>query len=157
MAYQKLQVSRALRVFPSDNADIPFPSATAAGTSTTVVANELQDSSATFVTRNVSVGDVVYNTTTSTAATVTRVIDNTRIILNANIFTVIGNSYIIYAQNQVSNGCVLYIGTGGNLRVLTEAGDDVTFVNVLGGTTLPVQLIRVLSTGTTASNIVAMW
>ena len=52
---------------------------------------------------------------------------------------------------------VLYIGTGGNLRVLTASGDDVTFNNVLGGTFLPVQVIRVFSTGTTAGNIVALW
>lgn len=53
--------------------------------------------------------------------------------------------------------CVLYIGTGGNLRVMTAGGDDVVFSNVLGGTTLPVQVIRVYATNTTASNIVAMW
>jgi hypothetical protein len=53
--------------------------------------------------------------------------------------------------------CTLYIGTGGNLRVLTEGNDDVIFVNVLGGTTLPVNIVRVFTTGTTASNIVALW
>lgn len=53
--------------------------------------------------------------------------------------------------------CVLYIGTGGNLRVMTEGGDDVVFTNVLGGTTLPVNVVRVYATNTTASNIVAMW
>jgi hypothetical protein len=53
--------------------------------------------------------------------------------------------------------CTLYIGTGGNLRVLTEGGDDITFVNVLGGTTLPVNVVRVFATSTTASNIVALW
>jgi hypothetical protein len=53
--------------------------------------------------------------------------------------------------------CTLYIGTGGNLRVLTEGNDDITFVNVLGGTTMPVNVVRVFTTGTTASNIVALW
>lgn len=53
--------------------------------------------------------------------------------------------------------CVLYIGTGGNLRVMTEGGDDVVFTNVLGGTTLPVNVVRVYATNTTATNIVAMW
>jgi hypothetical protein len=53
--------------------------------------------------------------------------------------------------------CTLYIGTGGNLRVLTEGGDDITFVNVLGGTTLPVNVVRVFATSTTASNIIALW
>jgi hypothetical protein len=53
--------------------------------------------------------------------------------------------------------CVLYIGTGGNIRLLTDGEDDVTFFNVLGGTFLPVQVKRVFVTGTTASNIVALW
>jgi hypothetical protein len=53
--------------------------------------------------------------------------------------------------------CTLYIGTGGNLRVLTEGGDDVIFYNVLGGTTLPVNVVRVFATSTTASSILALW
>jgi hypothetical protein len=52
---------------------------------------------------------------------------------------------------------VLYIGTGGNLRVLTATGDDVTFANVLGGTFLPVQVVRVFATGTSATDILALW
>lgn len=157
MAYQKLQVSRALPVINSDNANIPFPGVVETGTNSTIVANALQDLSGTFVTSNVQVGDVVYNTTTNTAATVTRVLDDTRLFLNASIFLATGNSYIIYSQNAENEGCVLYIGTGGNLRVLTHAGDDVTFVNILGGTFLPVQVMKVFSTLTTASDIVALW
>lgn len=56
-----------------------------------------------------------------------------------------------------NNGCVLYVGGDGNLRVTTIGGDTVTFVGVLAGTFLPVQVLRVLSTGTTATNIVALW
>jgi len=52
---------------------------------------------------------------------------------------------------------VLYIGTSGNLRVLTASGNDVTFVGIIGGTFLPVQVIRVFATDTTAANIVALW
>ncbi len=60
----------------------------------------------------------------------------------------------------VNNGCVLYVGTagtGGVLRVLTVGGDDVTFYNVANGTFIPVQVLRVFSTDTTASNILALW
>mgnify|MGYP000367202920 CR=1 FL=1 len=53
--------------------------------------------------------------------------------------------------------CVLFIGGAGNLRVLTAGGDDVTFTGVLAGSFLPVQVTRVYSTGTTATNIVALW
>jgi len=157
MAYQKLQVSRALQVIKSDNANIPFPGVVETGTSTSVVANQLVDSAATFAALNVQVGDVVYNTTTSTAATVNRVVNDTTIVLNADIFLAAGNAYIIYSQNTKNEGCVLYIGTGGNLRVLTHGGDDVIFSNLLGGTFLPVQILKVFSTSTTAADIIALW
>lgn len=157
MAYQKLQVSRALQVIKSDDANIPFPNIVEEGTSTSVVANQLVDSAAAFVTLNVQVGDVVYNTTTSTAATVVRVLNNTTIVLSADIFLAAGNVYKVYSQNTKNEGCVLYIGTSGNIRVLTHGGDDVVFANVLGGTFLPVQIIKVFATNTTASNIIALW
>jgi hypothetical protein len=157
MAYQKLQVSRALQVIKSDNANIPFQGVVETGTSTSVVANQLVDSAATFAALNVKVGDVVYNTTTSTAATVNRVVNDTTIVLNADIFLAAGNSYIVYSQNTKNEGCVLYIGTGGNLRVLTHGGDDVVFTNVLGGTFLPVQILKVFSTSTAAADIIALW
>lgn len=54
-------------------------------------------------------------------------------------------------------GCILYIGGAGNLRVQTIGGDDVTFFAVPAGTTLQVKVIQVYSTSTTATNIVALW
>lgn len=56
-----------------------------------------------------------------------------------------------------NNGCVLFVGTAGNLRVQTIGGDDVTFNNINTGAFLPVQVVRVYATGTTASNIIALW
>lgn len=57
----------------------------------------------------------------------------------------------------VNDGCVLYVGIGGDLTVMTTGQDTVTFVNIQDGTFIPVQVLRVLSTGTTALNIVALW
>lgn len=54
-------------------------------------------------------------------------------------------------------GPVLYIGGSGNIRVLTEGGDDVIFYGVMAGTFLPVHVVRVFATSTTATNIVALW
>lgn len=59
--------------------------------------------------------------------------------------------------NGAVEGCVLYVGTGGILRVLTAGGDDITFQNVPNGTFIPVQVIRVFASTTTANNIVALW
>jgi len=56
-----------------------------------------------------------------------------------------------------NNGCVLYVGTGGILRVLTAGGDDITFQGVPNGTFIPVQVVRVFASTTTALNIVALW
>lgn len=53
--------------------------------------------------------------------------------------------------------CVLYSGFGGDIRVLTAGGDDVTFFTVPPGTVLPIQVIRVFSSGTSANGIVALW
>jgi hypothetical protein len=50
----------------------------------------------------------------------------------------------------------LYVGTGGALRVLTASGDDVTFSGVPNGFLLPLEVRRVYSTSTTASNVVAL-
>jgi hypothetical protein len=58
--------------------------------------------------------------------------------------------------NGAVEACVLYIGTGGILRVLTAGGDDITFQNVPVGF-FPVQVVRVFASTTTANNIVALW
>jgi hypothetical protein len=156
MAYQKLQTSTALNIVSTNNAEIPYPNIVETGTATSLVANQLVDSAATFVANNVQVGDVVYNTVSLQAATVVSVINQTTVLLNANIFTVLGEAYTIYVQNE-KNPSVLYIGTGGNLRVITAGGQDVTFNGILGGTFLPVQVLKVFQTGTTATNLIALW
>lgn len=53
--------------------------------------------------------------------------------------------------------CVIYTGTGGDIKVMTDGGDEVTFVSTNPGTFLPVQVNRVYATGTSASNILALW
>ena len=88
MAYQKLQVSRAAAVTPSDTADIP----------------------------SVSTQDGTGN-----------------------------------------NGCVLYVGGDGDIKVTTAGGDEVTFVGLSAGTFVPVQVLKVWATGTNATDIVALW
>jgi hypothetical protein len=88
MAYQKLQVSRAAAVTPSDTVDIP----------------------------SVSTQDGTGN-----------------------------------------NGCVLYVGVGGDVKVTTAGGDTVVFTGLLAGMFVPVQVLRVWATDTTATDIVALW
>lgn len=161
MPTQKLQPSRALQVIKSDNAGIPSVNLIDFGTNTSVTALRLVASAATFVTDNVQAGDIVYNITDGTAATVVSVVSQTQIILNADIFLATAKSFQIYQQSSQTGlgnqGCVLYIGTGGNLRVLTSGNDVITFNNVQDGMFFPINVIQVYATGTTALNIIALW
>lgn len=156
MAYQKLQTSTGLNIFPTNDANIPFPNVITSGIVDVITPFELEDTTANFTSEGIQVGDVVWNTDTNQAATVVQVLNATNILLNADIFTGI-ESYKIYVQNSKKEGCVLYIGTGGNLRVITASGQDVVFFNILGGSFLPVNVVKVLVTATGASDIVALW
>jgi hypothetical protein len=53
--------------------------------------------------------------------------------------------------------CILYSGTGGDIRVMTAGGDDVLFVGVPAGSFMPVQVIRVFATDTVPTDILACW
>jgi len=50
----------------------------------------------------------------------------------------------------------LFVGSTGNVKVMTKGGDIVTFTNVANSFILPVQVKMVYDTGTTASNMVIM-
>ena len=51
----------------------------------------------------------------------------------------------------------LFVGTGGNVKVDMAGTGTGTFNNVADGTFLPILVDRVYSTGTTASNIIALY
>lgn len=161
MSVFKSQFSRALAVIKSDSADVPFPATNASGTNTSVSVSSLIDSAATFETNNVKTGDIVYNTTDGNAATVLAVVSETALLLNDDIFAASGKNYTIYqASPQTSNGnpgCNLYIGGAGNVKVTTIGGDVITFTATPVGQVLPVQVIKVHSTGTSATLINALW
>jgi hypothetical protein len=60
-----------------------------------------------------------------------------------------------YEFNVVNRA--IWIGTGGNLAVVTYGGDDVTIPNVQDGSLLPLIVKTIKSTGTTAQNIQIWW
>ena len=161
MATQKLQASRALKVIPSDNAFIPSINLVHAGANTGVGTNLLISVAANFITDNVSAGDVVYNLTDSTAATVVSVQSQTSLTMNANIFAAAGKSFAIYQQSGASGlgnqGCVLYVGGAGIISCVTSGNDAIDFQAVPAGSFFPVNVIKVNSSVTTATNIIALW
>lgn len=161
MANVRIQPSRALTVIKSDNADIPYPAVARSGVTTAAGVNQLIDAGANFPALQIYPGNIVYNTTTGAAATITDVspATPTTLTLNANIF-IGGQNYIIYQSSPMAGGqntgCVLYVGTGGDVRVTTAGNDIVTFVGVQNGSFLPVQVVKVWNTGASA-NILALW
>lgn len=52
---------------------------------------------------------------------------------------------------------VIYVGGTGNVKVTTAQGDAVTFSGVPAGFVIPVQVIRVWSTGTSATSMLAIY
>lgn len=51
----------------------------------------------------------------------------------------------------------LYVGGSGDVRLVTEEGNTVTFQDIVAGSILPVKATKVFATGTTATNIVALF
>ncbi len=62
-------------------------------------------------------------------------------------------------DTDLAGGCRgLYVGTGGDLAlILAEDSAAVTFKNAISGTVLPLCVKRVKATGTTATDIVALY
>lgn len=161
MSVFKTTFSRALRAHPSDNADIAFPAKIAGGSNTTATAFKLINSAATYITKNLKTGDIVHNDTAGTAATIVSVDSETQLTLNADIFTSTSQTYVVYQaspQTGLGNtGCFLYVGGTGNVSVITIGGDQITFNGIPAGTTLPIQVLKLRATGTTATLVNALW
>jgi|TARA_R100000084_G_scaffold91962_1_gene45834 hypothetical protein len=157
MAYQKLQAGAALAVIKSDDVDIPNPaSLMVSSTTTSATASQLNDTNQNFNTLGVKPGDIIYDSSNTVASKVNFVVSDNE--LNVTPAIASGANYKLYAQSSLpSNGCVLYIGSGGDVSITTVSGDTVLFKGLVTGQFVPVQTIRVNSTGTAAADIVALW
>tara|TARA_R110000744_G_scaffold258732_3_gene374043 strand:+ start:1143 stop:1682 length:540 start_codon:yes stop_codon:yes gene_type:complete len=179
MAYPKITVNTGLsiEVIASDTLPIPYPGlSTISGTNGTTTANKLVDTNKTFITDGVSIGDIIYNTTDNTTATVSSVDSETVLSVSVNIMA-LGETYVVYlggpSQQQYpksAQGCLLYIGSSEasmdvaksfvDVKVKTTAGSIVTFSNFPVGEYLPVQVLQLFSTGTDSAainNSLAIW
>lgn len=169
MAYQKLQAGKAFEVNPSDNTNLPDPGLkgpTGSTTGTGGAGKQLIDSNRTgdsvsnfstlkFTLAGVQPGMVAINTSDGTQSEVVSVVNETTIELKEAIFASSPKNYAIYGSEQ--EGAVFYVGGTGNVKITTAAGDDVTLTSLPTGAFVPVQTIKIFSTGTTATNIVALW
>jgi len=159
MSYQKLNTSRAWKVVPSDNAPIPgFMLKDGTGSATSTGADGFADNTVDFNTAGVKVGMIVVNTANGASAIISGVQGDTILVrAGTNPIQAIGDTYAIYGGLEQNGGAVLYVGTTGNVRVMTAGGDDVVFVAVPAGQFIPVNVVQVFSTDTTASDILALW
>lgn len=182
MAYPKITVNTGLarEIIASDTIPIPVPDLPVlSGTTTAATANKLVDVGADF--SNVSVGDIIYNTTDNTSATVTAIDTSTILSVSADIFTS-PEDYEIFlggpngsSRINSAEGCLLYVGSSAvivqtaagtadpryvNIRVKTISGNSITFENFPVGNYLPIQIVQLYSTSTTAAarnTCVAIW
>jgi hypothetical protein len=136
----------------SDDINLPFKATVVngEGVATNLGAFSLKSGTGTFVTSQVLPGMIVWNTTAGLSALVVSVPDENTLILSANIFTTIGDGYKIFSG--YSDGAMIMScdSRSGDIRVLTEGGDDVIFYNFPTNKVLPVKVVRVFSTDTTA-------
>ena len=160
MAYQRLQVTRALPVHATTTGiNIPDPDfAGITGTNATSGTSKLTVAAAdTFTANTVQAGYIVENVTSGDYARVTAIDSGTQLSLSNNIFTAAGDTFQIYSQS--TRGCILYVGGNGDLKVITAAGDEVTYKEVQKGTFLPIQVVRIVTLSGTglAADFIAHW
>jgi hypothetical protein len=52
---------------------------------------------------------------------------------------------------------VIYVGSSGNVKVTTAQGDNTVFIGLQAGQVIPVQVIRVWASDTTATNLLRIY
>jgi len=115
----------------------------------------------------VSTGDLVLNESTDSLTAITSVAQ-TQLTFGSNVFPSVGTKFKAYGNvsqmNSNTEAFVVYVGaasgasaTWAEVKVTTAAGNDIVFSHFPTGTFLPIQCLRVWDTGTTATNLIALW
>lgn len=161
MAIQNLQASSAIAVVPSDTIDIPNPAAVVASGTTTSAGtgptDNLIDTNATFTDGSVSIGNIVHDTRVGVIDTVAAIVDDNKLTLTNGTNIGSGSTYNIYDHTAKAQPS-LYVGVTGDVSVeMAGTGSAITYKGVPAGATLPINVTRVNSTNTTATDIVALF
>jgi len=162
MAYQKLQVSGAIRVIPSDNVNIPIP--TSPNVEGAIQAkgpnDEIQFTEDILEGTEFKRGAIIINTTAGIIGTIESVVAPGVAAVDNDFYTGSNNNDAIIIYANENEGCIIYVGDtsgGGDLNVETASGQEVIYKNVPQGSFLPVQVVRVNAALTTASELIANW
>ncbi len=59
--------------------------------------------------------------------------------------------------NFTNEARAIYVGVGGTIVLVTNAGDTITLVGVVTGTILPIMTKRINATSTTATTMVGLY
>ncbi len=167
------QPIKAIDVIKSDTINIPQPGSYITGTNSASAGTIITDSSANFLgvsnsgntgySNKVAVGDVLY--TSGSIVTVTAITDNNNLTVSTSVTG--GAIYALYKSNGGAQtqpvagheGYSLYIGGAGsgNLSVVPAASTDTVFLKgIAAGSFIPLQVVRVNSTETDVTDILAL-
>jgi len=155
------QPVKAIDVRVSDTINIPEPGSVLGGSSSTT-GTTLTDASATFLTDGIAGGDVMYCGINEIHEIIS-VDDEQTITLKTSAIPLAPYDYKIYKGNggelkAGNNGYSLFVGNAGDITVLPVGSgqDEVVLQNVADNSYVPLQVQRVLATGTTATGILAL-
>ena len=162
MAYQKLQAGMALVVIPSNNINIPSPSdAILSTTGAITLTNTLAGTGTTFEDGSIKVGDIIYHEGgAGQALRITAIVSGISLTVDDGAGGAVLNSaggYTIYKDRN--QACVLYVGVAGVLEVVMSNGQFASRVEFQAAANgyHPIQVKRVCSGRTTATDIIALW
>ena len=160
--YSKIQLNtaNAIKVIASDTVPIPDPNSftVSSATGDASTQDKFSDANQTFLT-SVNVGAIIYDSTDVRAYRVTKVDSDTVLSVTPSIVGASATvSYKIY--NAATEGCVLWVGsdtsslqvdtTYVDIDVVTVGNNTVEFENAKLGEYLPVQVLQLKETNTTA-------
>jgi hypothetical protein len=170
------QPTQAVIVVPNDDINIPEPGSYKGGTnngagvnlsvpvgSGNFVSGDLNPAGTGYSNR-VTGGDVAYEPSTGTIAQVIEVTGEDTLTLSAPGLTGGGAAFELYRGNggkvnskQGNEGFSLFVGTAGDLTVIPAASENaVVLKNVANNSYVPLQVARVLDSGTSAADILAL-
>ena len=158
------QPTSGIAVVPSDSINIPKPgiitsgTATAPGLTLNDPGNDFLNTTTNPQGYNIRGGDVVVDLA-GTICEIVRVDDANNITMAAP--GIAAGAYNIYKGNYTvkdgfSKGFSLFVGNGGSLVVLTVDDQEVPLFNIANASWIPLQVQRVLATGTTCSDIIGL-
>ncbi len=161
------QPTSAIVVVPSDTINIPNPGIVTSGNNISGVATVLEDAAQDFTNfttnpngYNITGGDVVVNASGAICEILSvDKADPTKLNLaapglGAGAYEIFKGNYQI--TDGFSEGYSLFVGNGGSLVVITVQGQTVPLFNIANASWIPLQVQRVLATGTTCSDILAL-